>query len=212
MKRLSSLLVGAVCAMLAFGPSLSYAQEYPPPPPPPGYPPPPPPPGYPPPPPQGYPPPPPEGYPPPPPQYYAPPPPNMYPPPPQVERQPPNGLGLLITGAVMFPVGVILLGTSVILWDDSVCVSNTFGGCGSSTGLVAGAATMDVFGSAMVVLGAIFIPVGIVQMAKYGRWKKSHMGGPPPQAGTFNLGHGWAVTPSITGGANGGRAGLSFSF
>jgi len=230
MSRSRSFLVGTICAMSAFGPSLVYAQQYPPPPPPPpeaqppppGYPPPPPPgyppppPGYPPPPP-GYPPPPPgyqqppPGYPPPP-QYYAPPPPQYYAPP--VERPPSNGVGTFVTGLIMFPLGIVLVGTSVILWNDSaVCTSNVFGSCNNrQSSDVAGAVVMDVFGSAMIVMGAIFIPVGIVQMAKFSAWKKRQMGGPPPQAGLFNLGHGVTLTPSLGAASSGGRAGLTFHF
>jgi hypothetical protein len=200
--------------MLAFGPSLSYAQEYPPPPPPPGYPPPPPPPGYPPP-----PPPPPEGYPPP--QYYAPPPPQYYAPPPP--KPPSNGVGDLIVGCIFLPVGVIFIGASVVLWDDcgrggAACFDsrNVF------FGEAVGAIVLDIFGSAMFVVGAIEIPVGIVKMAKYNRWKREHMGQPqqpgmpppppPPQAGLFNLGHGVTMSPTFSSSSAGATTGLKFRF
>jgi hypothetical protein len=212
MNRLSSLVVGALCAMIALGPTALHAQEYPPPPP--GYPPPPPPPGYPPPPPEGYPPPPPPGYAPPP-NYYAPPPPQYYAPPPP--KPPSSGVGDLIVGCIFLPLGVIFIGSSVVLWNDC---ERGGPGCFDSRnvffGEAVGAIVLDIFGSAMFVVGAIEIPVGIVKMSKYSRWKREHQGQPggppPPQAGLFNLGHGVTMTPTFSSSSSGGTGGFKFRF
>lgn len=205
MTRLSALLGGVCIAALALGPGLAYAQE---PPPPPEAPPPPQappgyqqaPPGYQPPPP-GYPPPPPPGYAPPPPVYYAPPP-VYYAPPPPPPRHPSNGVAELIVGSIFLPIGIALLAGSVPLWNDCNLDGRGCFAAGNAYASEAwGALTMDVFGAGMTVLGAILLPVGIVNMVKYSRWKKEHH--------LAWLDH---VTPLAKAGPQGGSLGLRVSF
>jgi hypothetical protein len=168
MTRSSLVTVGVCIAAIALAPIAAQAQEAPPPPlvtaPPP-------------PPPEAPPP-----QPPPPPQYYQPPPPQYYQPPPQpyyvqpayypVRRSPSNGVGAIVAGSILLGVGAILVGTSMILWNDACAPGR---GCFDPTtsyyGEAAGAAVMDTFGAIMFIAGAILLPVGIVQTVRYSKWK-----------------------------------------
>jgi hypothetical protein len=190
MKR--AFTVGVCIAMLALTPVVAQAQEGPPPPPP-GYTPPPPPPEYQPPPPQQYQQPPPQQYQPPPQQYQQQPPPQYYQPPPQYYAPPPpayytarpraapNGIGAIIVGSIMLGLGIILAGSSVILWDAGcgaghVCFGTGITGVGagvdpnqvnSDNANAAGALSLDIVGGILFTVGAIVLPIGIVQAARY---------------------------------------------
>jgi hypothetical protein len=129
----------------------------------------------------------------PPPPQYAPPPPQYYqqqpyqpvyvPPPPP--RQPSNGLGDIIVGSIFLPMGLILLGTSTILWDACNVRTSTNIAC-FDRGEAWGALTMDIFGAGFLIIGAILLPIGIVKAVKYNKWK--HSQGRP--MGLIDLGHG----------------------
>jgi hypothetical protein len=130
-------------------------------------------------PPPGYPPPPP----PPPPTYYVPPPPQPYMP--MVNPAtlpPPNGVGQVIAGSVFLGVGVGLLAGGAWLYDDSAYCVATLNRCTTAAGVgytdksveFASGVSLLVIGSAMTVVGAIFIPVGIIKMGRYNRWKREH--------------------------------------
>ena len=165
-----SFIVGVCIAAIALVPIAGRAQE-PPPPPPPGYaPPPPPPPQY----------PPPQYQQPPPPQYYQPPPPQYYAPPPRYYvqpqfRPPSSGVGAIIVGAIFLGVGLIFVGVSIPLWGDACgvghsCLNQPFDGSNDYAN-ASGALALDIVGGALFTVGAIVLPVGIVQNARFNKWR-----------------------------------------
>jgi hypothetical protein len=125
----------------------------------------------------------------------------MYTPPP---RPPGTGVGEVVFGFIILGLGVALIGTSVMVWDNAnqahnydTQFSNTVGGV-----------VLDVFGVSFFVVGAVLIPVGFVKAAKHSRWLKQQQ----QRAGLIDLGHGVSLTPSLAATSDGGRAGLKFSF
>jgi hypothetical protein len=159
-----SIVVAACISAIAFLPAMASAQYPPPPPPPPVYQPPPP---------QYYQPPPPQYYQPPPPQYYQPPPPRYYIAP--AYRPPSNGIGAIVAGSIFLGVGLVFIGVSVPLWGDAcganhTCLNNI---ASPDYSTAAGAVTLDVLGSVFFVLGAVLLPIGIVQASRYGRWRST---------------------------------------
>jgi hypothetical protein len=182
---------------LAAGP-LARGQEYAPPPPqpppPPGYyvpppPQPPPPPGY----YQQQPPPgyyqqqPPPGY------YQPPPPPPPYYYPPAPVRPISTGIGDIIAGFIMMPIGLIMIGVSVPLWNDC---SNTRFQCFDPNNPFYGdawaALFLDIFGVSLAIVGTVEVAVGFVKLGRYNRWRQTH------RAGLFDLGHGVTLSPTAT--------------
>ncbi|HZS39736.1 MAG TPA: hypothetical protein VFF06_23045 [Polyangia bacterium] len=114
------------------------------------------------------------GQPPPPPQYYAAPPP---PPPVYVirPRAPSSGLGALVTGAILLPLGIIFVAVSIPLWNSacgagSFCANDPLGHPDDYNNAV-GAAILDVIGVPFIIAGLILIPVGAARYARFRRWR-----------------------------------------
>lgn len=139
------------------------------------------------------------------PTYYAPPQHPVFVPPP---RPPSTGVGELVVGSIFLPVGALLIGTSFILWEDaSFSTPSSFRYANAW-----GAVFMDIFGAAFLTMGAIFIPVGIVKMAKYSRWKREQATQQPPAAGLFHLKGGVALTPTLSASNQSGSLGFKLTF
>jgi len=229
MNKLQALLGGACMVVLALGPGIAHAQAYPenspeactdrgdndgdgyvdcydpdcrgfafcqqasqPPPPPQQYP-------------QQYQQPPPQQYQQPPPVYYAPRPTYSY-------TQPPPGKGIaeVIVGFSLLIIGIGCAGGSYPMWVIGLG-SNTPGSIFSSgerIGYLAGAITLDILATAMVIVGVILVPTGFGKMGKYSRWKKQQAG----QAAMFEY-KGMGFTPMLSlapahGSASGADASL----
>jgi hypothetical protein len=90
------------------------------------------------------------------------------PPPPQyvipvvVDREPPAGVGNMVAGAVLLPLGLAAFGTSFLFW---------FKSCDACLG---SASALTVAGSALTITGAIELPVGLARMARHRRWLEEH--------------------------------------
>jgi hypothetical protein len=90
------------------------------------------------------------------------------PPPPQyvvplvVDREPPAGVGNMIAGAVLLPLGAAAIGTSFLFW---------FKSCDACLG---SASALSIVGSALTITGAIELPVGLARMARHRRWLEEH--------------------------------------
>jgi hypothetical protein len=146
--------------------------------PPPGYAPPPP--GYQPPPP-GYQQPPP-GYQPPPPGYQQPPgyyvqPQPVYVMPPPAPRPPGTGIGAIVAGFILLPLGLIFLavGGSLIskACDRSLNCGSDFPGTSAYDDYWSGV-VLVIFGVPMAIAGLVLIPVGFARYGRYSRWKREH--------------------------------------
>lgn len=116
----------------------------------------------------------------PPPQYYAPPPPPpYYAPPPRFNYAanipPPTGLGQLIAGSILLPLGIIFIAVSVPLWNDACnvqfgCVDALSPGYAEAMG----ALWLDVVGVVFVIAGLVLIPIGAARYGRYRRWRATH--------------------------------------
>jgi hypothetical protein len=145
-------------------------------------------------PPPGYQPPPP-GYPPPPPGY--PPPPPGYAPPGYTYQQPPppKGVGDVIAGFILLGVGIIFIGVSIPFWQSAYSPRYTV----SFVADVAIAASFDILGTVMLIIGAILVPSGFGKMARYKRWQQQQQQpGMPRALIDFNVGKGLTLAPAFS--------------
>lgn len=145
------------------------------------------------------------------PQPYYQPQPTYTPPPPAVASN--NGLGQIIAGFIMLPIGIGMAFGSWPLWEIGLRTSGSsvFGTTsGINAPYLAGATILTILGTACVIIGAILVPVGFANHAK---WKRSQHR--PASISLF--GGKVALTPTIGGTVGGpsgssGSLGLTFSF
>jgi hypothetical protein len=120
-------------------------------------------------------------------------------------RRPSSGLGALVTGAILLPLGLIFVAISIPLWNagcsgahaclnDSLFHQDDFNNA-------AGALVLDVIGIPFMIAGMILIPIGA---ARYARWRRMRA----QQGMALYDGHGVTVAPSLASGS----FGLKLSF
>jgi hypothetical protein len=158
----------------------------------------------------------------PPPGYYAPPPPPAYPPGYNYAANipPPSGLGQLITGSILLPLGIVFIIVSVPLWNDACGPSSDQFGCVNalSPGYAEaiGALWLDLIGVVFVIAGLVMIPIGAARYGRYRRWRSQHGFALYDGHGlTISPVFGGAAMPSVAGSASSlssAALGLKFSF
>jgi hypothetical protein len=168
-------------------------------------------------------------------QQYAPPPQQYQQPPPQQYQQPPpgygqpygqpppiapsTGLGALVTGAILLPLGIIFIAISVPLWNDGCgaghyCFDDAFFHS-SDYNNAAGALALDLLGIPFVIVGLILLPIGAAKYARYRRWRDRQPGMALYQGHGIALEPVFGGMPSVSGSSSSlasGSLGLKLSF
>jgi hypothetical protein len=106
---------------------------------------------------------------------YAPPPTVYVQPQPVFVRPPPRGVGQIVAGAILLPIGVLMIAMSGILWSQACAAGHTCTdsyGSGSDYDKATTALALDIVGVPFVLVGLILIPVGLARRARYNEWKR----------------------------------------
>ena len=80
-------------------------------------------------------------------------------------------MGRIITGAIFIPVGILMIGGSVPIWDSCGSCLDSSSSSHVSAGI--GALSLDLVGTALVITGTILLIDGAVKEGKYNKWKAS---------------------------------------